>query len=447
MTKKIFTAICRGLDDFGKGIIDYEGKTYFVSNLLPGEKAEIETIYKYGKVSECNLVKLLSTSKDRVKPFCKYYPSCGGCQIQHLDYDSQLIYKQDKVKNLIKKFASLEINVENTIPVDDPLHFRNKIQMPLKYDKKSKKAIIGYYKENSHDLIKIDDCLIEDKKAKDIIKVILEILNKYHYPIYDEDKNTGLFRHLLLKISSYYDEVLLTFVVKDLNIKGRKEFAKEIVSRLPIIKGVIFNLNTRHTNVILGEKEEVIYGYSHIKDRIFDLDFLISSKSFYQTNSKQIETLYKTAISLADLKKEDKVLDSYCGTGTIALSLAKYVKEVVGVEIVKEAIKDANRNIKINNISNARFINADCTDFLLNTNDKYDVIFLDPPRKGSTKEFIESVFRISPKKVIYISCDPVTLARDLNLFKTKYSIDKVIPVDMFPHSLHVETVVKMSIKK
>lgn len=446
MSKKTFIATCRNLDDYFKGIVDYENKTYFVSNLLVGEKAEIETTYKYGKVSEAKVVKRITNSKDRVKPFCKYYPLCGGCQIQHLSYDKQLEFKKEKVRNLLKKFASLDIKVEDTIKVEDPFYFRNKIQMPIRKDRKTNKAVVGYYKENSHDLIKIDECPIEDKKAKDLIKIILDTLNKFKYSIYDEDKNYGLFRHMLLKISSFYDEVLLTFVVTDLNIKGRKEFAKELVLKCPSIKGVVFNLNTRHTNVILGEKEEVIYGYSHIKDRIFDLDFLISSKSFYQTNSKQIESLYKTAIDLAELEIEDKVLDAYCGTGTIGLSLSKYVKEVTGIEIVKDAIKDANLNIKLNNVKNARFINDDCTSYLMNTNEKYDVIFLDPPRKGSTKEFIQSVFRIKPKKVIYISCDPVTLARDLNIFKKEYVIKKVIPVDMFPYSSHVETVVLLQRK-
>ena len=443
MTKKEFDVTCCGLDDYFKGIVRIENNTYFVDDFLPLEKGRILTTYKYGKVDSVKLIKRDTSSIFRVKPICKYYPYCGGCQIQHLSYEKQLEYKKKKVKNLIKKFTSLDIKVEDTIKVENPLHFRNKIQMPIRKDKKNK-IIIGYYKENTHDLIDIDNCLIEDKRASEIVKTIKLLLNKYHYSIYDEDKNYGLFRHLLLKLSSAYDEGLLTFVVTDLNIKGRKEFAKEIVSKLPIIKGVVFNLNNRHTNVILGEKEEVIYGYSHIKDKIFDLDFLISSKSFYQTNSKQIETLYKTAIDLACLNKNDVVLDAYCGTGTIGLTLARNVKEVTGVEIVKDAVIDARKNASINNINNATFINTDCTKYLTTCDKKYDVIFLDPPRKGSTVEFINSVFRIKPKKVVYISCDPVTLARDLNLFKKEYQIKKVIPVDMFPYSSHVETVCLLS---
>ena len=444
MTKKEIEINCRAIDDFGKGIFDYEGKTYFVDDLLPDEKAIVETTFSFGKIKETKVLKRLSDSKYRVKPLCKYYHKCGGCQLQHLNYQKQLEYKKEKVKNLIKKFASLDIVVSDCIKVDDPFYFRNKIQMPLK--KERGKIVAGFYRQGTHELVKIDKCIIEDKKAEKIIKDVLSVMNEFHLDIYDEDKRKGVFRHLLLKTSSYYDECLLTFVVSDLNVKGRTNFAKKLVEKSPSIKGVIFNLNKRDTNVILGEKEEVIYGKSRIKDRIFDLDFLISSKSFYQTNFKQIENLYKTAIENSSLSKDDVVLDAYCGTGTISLSLARKVKKVIGVEIVKEAVIDARKNASLNKIENAFFINDDCTSYMERNDEKFSVVLLDPPRKGATLSFIKNVFKIKPQKVIYISCDPVTLARDLNIFKENYTVNKVIPVDMFPHSLHVETIVLLEKK-
>jgi len=423
------------------------GVTFFVPNLLKGEKAEIETTFSYGKPSDARVVKRLTNSPDRVTPKCKYYDKCGGCSIMHMSYESQLKYKQEKVYNLLKKFGKIDVKVNPTVGVENPWNFRNKIQKPVRPGKKKGEISVGFFAENTHNLISVDNCLIEDKRSIAITDKILELCKKYKVQPYDEDKRTGLLRHILIKTSFTYDEAMVCFVTAQDVFPGIKNLAKDLVNEMPIIKTVVQNINTRKTNVILGEKERIVYGPGRIKDNIFGLDFLISAKSFYQTNPRQIEKLYGLAIEGAKLTGTEKVLDAYCGTGTIGLCASKYAKEVIGVEIVKEAIRDATNNAKINGVTNATFIADDCTDYILNNLDEhFDVIFMDPPRKGSTPEFLNAVKKMSPRKIAYISCNPVTLARDLVFLKDEYSIDFVTPVDLFPHSAHVETVVLLNKK-
>lgn len=444
MSKKTFSKIkCEKLDDFGLGIVYLDNLTCFVNDLLPGEIVDIETTFTYGKLSSCKVLKRYNDSPYRVKPICPLYKECGGCQIMHLSYEKQLEYKKEKVKQLLHKFTKIDFNVENTLPVINPIRFRNKVQKPIRLNPKTKKIEAGFYQSDTHKLVKVDDCLMESELSSKITKVVIQLLQKYHYQPYDEDKQTGIVRHLLIKTNSEQSEALVTLIVTTPQLKGRSEFAKELISKVAEVKGVVLNINNRKTNVILGEKDISVYGYERIKDKIFNKKFLISTQSFYQTNSKQVENLYKTAIDLAKLTKEDTVLDAYCGTGTIGISLSDYVKSVTGVEINKQAINDAIFNAKINNVKNIKFICDDCSKYMLSNKEKFSVIIMDPPRKGSTKEFIDACKTINPKKIVYISCDPSTLARDLALFKDKYEIKKVIPVDMFPNTLHVETIVLM----
>lgn len=447
MTKKTFEATCFALDDEGKGMVSYDGTTYFVPNLLIDEKAIIETVYTYGKPKEVTLKKRLSTSPERVKPKCEYFPKCGGCSLAHLEYESQLAYKRLKVQNLLKKFAKIEVEVNPTVGIGKPYGFRNKVQKPVRCGKKKGSIEVGFFSENSHDLVPIKKCLIEDEMATEITNTVVQLLEKYRAQPYDEDTGQGVLRHLLIKTSLAYREAMVCFVTAQDVFPGLKNLAREIVEKLPFVKTVIQNINPRQTNVILGEKERVVYGTGKIKDRIFDLDFLISSKSFYQTNSRQIEKLYGIAIDGLNLQGDEVLLDAYCGTGTIGLCAARKVKQVVGVELVKEAVRDARNNAKINNIENAMFIAADCTDFILNQDVLFDIVIMDPPRKGSTPEFLNALVSLAPKKIAYISCNPVTLARDLKFLIKDYNIDSVTPVDLFPHSGHVECVCLMTRKE
>lgn len=444
MTKRTFKVKASGLDDFGRGIYKDKNQTIFIPDFLPGEEAEIETEYRYGKLSDVKVKKRLKTSPDRQIPPCPYYPSCGGCQLLHLNYQSQLIYKREKVKSLLHKFAHLDFPVSDTVPCVPHYNFRNKVQKPAR--KIKGKVELGFYKTNTHDFIPIKKCLMETELSQRISDAVKELLNKYHYDTYDEDKGTGYIRHVLIKTSLHYEEALVTIVTTNSELKGRTNFAKDLMSKVKEVKGVVFNVNPRHTNVILGEKTIPIYGYTHIKDKIFDNDFLISTKSFFQTNSYQIENLYRLGIEGAQLKPTDVVLDAYCGTGTIGISASKYCKQVIGVELEKEAVKDAIRNARINDIENIKFFCADCTDYMLKSQTDFDVIFLDPPRKGSTPEFLNAVNKLEPRRVVYISCEPNTLARDLNILLKKYKVEKVTPVDMFPNTCSVETVVILSKK-
>ena len=438
MSKRQFEVKITGLDDFGRGICKTDGPTYFIPGLLVGEKAIVESTFKFGKLSDIKVIKRLSDSPYRVSPKCPYYPRCGGCQLLHLKYPWQLEYKRNKVQNLIHKFAKLDIKVEDTIPSVPNFEFRNKVQKPVR--RVNGKLELGFYKTDSHELVPVKKCLMEMPLSQRISLEIQKLLIKYHYEPYDEDKGTGIIRHILIKISKSYNEALVTIVSTTDKIKGRLQFAKELIEKVKEVKGVVLNINPRHTNVILGERNVPIYGYTHIKDKIFDNDFLVSSKSFYQTNPYQIENLYGTAIKKAGLKATDVVLDAYCGTGTIGISLAKKVKQVIGVELEKDAVKDAIRNAKINDLNNITFINRDCTEYMMKSQKTFDVIIMDPPRKGSTPEFLEAVNHISPRTVVYISCEPNTLARDLKYLLNKYRVVSVTPVDMFPNTSSVETI-------
>ena len=308
----------------------------------------------------------------------------------------------------------------------------------------------GFYRSGTHKIIPIDKCWIEDPKASKIISELKNLMKEFHYSPYDEDTRTGLIRHVLIRTSYHYDEVMVTIVTNQDEFRGKNNFVKEWVKRCPNIKSLIQNINTRDTNVILGEKERTLYGPSVIKDSILGVDFLISSKSFFQVNPVQVEKLYGKALEFANLSKEENVLDAYCGIGTISLCASKYCKKVTGVEIVREAIMDAKKNAKLNNITNAEFLLGDAGEVfekLTAQGEKYSTVFVDPPRKGLDQKFIDTLLRLKPEKVVYVSCEPETLARDVALLSEKYEVNTVQPVDMFPMTFHVETVVSLRLKE
>ena len=439
MNKLQVSMDCYDLSFDGKGVVSYNKKIGFVDNLLPGERAIVEITYEKKDTFFGKVVSLEKSSDKRVVPLCPSFEKCGGCALMHLSYQGQLEYKRKKVHDALTRIGGFkDIDVNMTVGMDDPYKYRNKVQVPLKMLKG--KIVSGFYKEKSHDIVPVENCYIEDERAEKILKDIRLLIKKFKLKPYDEDKGTGYIRHILIKTSRHYNEALVTIVSTTDKIKGRLQFAKELIGNVKEIKGVVLNINPRHTNVILGEKNIPIYGYTHIKDRIFDNDFLISTKSFYQTNPYQIENLYGTAIKKAQLKATDVVLDAYCGTGTIGISLAKNVKQVVGVELEKDAVKDAIKNAKLNNLNNICFINQDCTEYMLKSQKRFDVIIMDPPRKGSTNEFLEAVNQINPRTVVYISCEPSTLARDLKHLLKRYRVISVTPVDMFPNTFSVETI-------
>ena len=445
---KPFKGICTDLSFEGKGVVKTLYGVCFVDGLFPGEEAEIEIEYKragsfFGKVR-----RLITKSPDRIQPLCGVCTACGGCQLQQLSYAAQLKYKRDKVANAFKRHLNKELDVLPTIGMDDPYHYRNKIQVPIGRDPHGH-IVSGFYRSGTHKIIPIETCYIEDKRASKIIKVIKDLMKEFKYSPYDEDTRHGLIRHVLVRSSYHYEEIMVTIVTNADEFKGKNNFVKALLTRCPKIKCVVQNINTRDTNVILGEKERVLFGTGEIKDSILGVDFLISSKSFFQVNPVQVEKLYQTAIDFADLKKDDIVFDAYCGIGTIGLIASKKVKEVVGVEIVKEAIFDAKKNAKLNQIDNATFICNDASDAIQRFAEGkkiFDCVFVDPPRKGLDEKFVNSLLETKPKRIVYVSCEPETLARDVALLEKEYEIKEIQPVDMFPMTHHVETVVNLCLK-
>lgn len=442
------TGKCIDLSFEGKGVVKLSYGTVFVDGLFPGEEAEIEIQYKRAGSCFGKVYRLISKSKDRIQPKCGVCTACGGCQLQQLSYPAQLEYKTKKVADAFRRQKIENLRVFPTISAEKPYEYRNKIQVPIGRDPHGH-IVSGFYRSGTHKIIPIDKCWIEDPRAGKIILELKKLMKEFRYAPYDEDTRSGLIRHVLVRTSAHYDEVMVTIVTNKDEFKGKNNFVREWIKRCPSIKSLIQNINTRDTNVILGEKERTLFGPSFIKDSILCVDFLISSKSFFQVNPEQVEKLYKTAIDFADLHKDENIFDAYCGIGTISLCASKFVKKVTGVEIVKEAIVDAKKNAKLNNIENAEFLLGDAGEVfekLVRDGEKFSTVFVDPPRKGLDQKFIDTLLRLKPEKVVYVSCDPETLARDVKLLSEKYDIIAVQPVDMFPMTFHVESVVEMELK-
>ena len=445
MAKNIIKGKCVDLSSEGKGVIKTVYGVIFVDALLLGEEAEIEVTYARKGVAYGKIVKLLSISKDRIQPLCPISTACGGCTFQNASYEYELRYKKHKVEENLKRIGHLEnVVVNDVIGMDNPSHYRNKIQVP--FGKENKRVVYGFYKANTHKIIPIKQCNIEDEQAGPVLQTIAKLMEEYHIDPYNEDYRTGIIRHVLIRTSLSTKELMVVLVCNVDTFPGRNNFVKELIKRCPNISTVIQNTNKRDTNVILGESEKVLYGKGFITDEILGLKFNISSQSFFQVNPIQVQKLYGLAIEYAHLKETDTVLDAYAGVCTIGLLCAPHVKQVTSVEIVKSAVFNGKNNAKLNGINNIDIIEDDCTLFINKHLPHYDVVIMDPPRKGSTPEFLNAILKIKPSRIIYISCEPSTLARDLEYLKNDYNIGIVQPVDMFPRSFHCETVVSLVLR-
>ncbi len=443
--KKIVRVNCVDFTFDGQGLAkDNSGRTYFVPSLLIGEEADIEVLYHKKDFDVGKINKIIKFSPYRVTPKCPCATACGGCSFQNLDYKKEIEYKRKVAINTIKSIAKVDANSSQVFGMKEPYYYRNKIQVPFGYDKQ-RRLVYGFYKFKSHDIIPISECVIEDESHVEILKTIKELMLSFKIDAYQEDYQKGILRHVLLRVGKVSKEIMVVLVVSSLRFPSKRNFVKALIEKCPQITTVVFNENPRKTNVILGEKEEIAYGKGFIFDELLGVKFKISAKSFYQVNHDQCEVLYSHAIKKAKLGKEDKILDAYCGIGTIGLIVSKKVKEVFGVEIVKEAIIDAKENAKLNNIKNANFICKDAGDYLVEN--KFDCVFVDPPRKGLDSKFLDSLIKSKVKKIIYISCDVGTFSRDLKILKDYYNIDSIDFVDMFPRTYHIETVASLSLKK
>lgn len=446
--KEIICGTCIDLSSEGKGIIKKDNKIIFVDGLFIGEEAEVELQYTRAQVYYGKIIKLNKISPFRIQPKCKVCTACGGCQFQQLSYEEQLKYKKHKVEESLLRIGHLKAKVNDCVGMDIPYNYRNKIQVPFGYDKRGR-IIYGFYRENTHEIISVESCAIEDKRSVNILKAIKDLMPKYNLKPYNEDRLCGDLRHVLIRTSHYKNEVMVVLVMTNELFPGRNNFVKDLVKICPKITTIVLNVNKRKTDVILGEKEIVLFGSGFIIDKLCDLSFRISPKSFYQINPIQCEKLYNLAIENANISKNDTVLDAYCGIGTIGLVASKFSRKVIGVEIVKDAIIDAKNNAKANKISNVEFVCDDASKYMLNLasrKQKIDVVFMDPPRKGSDSIFLNSLMTLAPSRIIYVSCNPSTLARDLGILNKKYEIINVQPVDMFPFTAHVETVVLLTLK-
>ena len=373
------------------------------------------------------------------KSLCAVSKKCGGCQHIDIPYEKQLAEKQKKVRELLKEYGK----VSPIIGMEDPFHYRNKVHAVYDFQK-GKGIVSGIYQERTHDVIPVESCLIENEKADAIILSIRELAKSFKIKTYNEDTGYGLLRHVLVRVAHVTGEIMVVLVLSSPIMPSKKNFVNALCKLHPEITTIVINVNNKSTSMVLGDKEQVIYGKGYIEDVLCGKTFKISPKSFYQVNSVQTEKLYNKVIEYAGLSGKETIVDAYCGIGTIGLAAADKVERIIGVELNPDAVRDAVVNAKINHIKNAQFYQNDAGRFMVQlaeAGEHVDVVFMDPPRSGSTEEFMNAVFRLQPDKVVYISCNPETLARDLQYFaKGKYQMKKAVPVDMFPFTVNCEVV-------
>mgnify|MGYP002586698518 FL=1 len=432
----------------GVGIGKYEGFTVFVDGGLVQDKIKVKITKSKKNYAVGDIVEIIEKSPFRVERKCsESLRQCGGCQIQELDYQKQLDVKTNEVKQVISRIGKLDdVVIHDTLGMEHPFRYRNKAQFPIQ--KKDNMPVIGFYKKKSHDLISTDECIIQHEVNDKIIKIIKTYIRAYNVSIYDEKTHKGLLRHVVTKVGFTTGEVMIVLVANGKKLPYLKELASVLKENIPGFKTLVVNVNTQKTNVILGKENIVAYGDGMIRDYIGELVFEISPLSFFQVNPLQTEVLYNKALEYANLGENDTVFDIYCGIGTISLFLAQKAKKVYGIEIVEDAIKDAKRNAKINNMDNVEFYVGKAEEVvpkMYKEGKRANVVVVDPPRKGCDEKVLDTIISMQPDRVVYVSCNPSTLARDLAYLNERgYKCHEIQPVDMFPHSVHVENVAWLS---
>ena len=427
----------------GEGIAKVDGFTVFVPNAIKGEKVKVHILKVTTSHAFAKIMEIIEKSDARVDTDCGSYKRCGGCNLRHLKYEKTLELKRETVQNLINKNLKEKIQAEETVGMENPFYYRNKAQYPVGTNKDGK-AIFGVFANRTHEIIEFDECKIQTKESAEIARFIVDFMNEKNISAYNEETGEGLLRHIIVKYGMKTDEVMCVLVLTSEKLPKEDELKEKLLERFPNIKTIVQNINKRNTNVILGDKNIVLYGSGYIQDKLGEYTFNISANSFYQVNPVQTEKLYNLAIEGAELSKEDTVFDLYCGIGTIGIFASKYVKKVYGIEIVEQAIEDAKENARINNIDNIEFTAGDVEkllqELIYDRKIRPDVVFVDPPRRGLDENTVNNLLKIEPKKIVYISCNPATLMRDLKAMEEQYDITKITPVDLFPFTNHVETV-------
>lgn len=431
----------------GQGVAKLDGFPIFVPGGLPGESAQIKILnvkknYGYGK-----LIEIREKSPYRVEIPKEDMHKYGGCQLHHMSYEGQLQFKQNLVEQTLTRIGKLQdVNIHPIIGMEQPFHYRNKAQVPV--GERNGRLITGFYKPRTHEIIDTDESVIHMEAINDAIKIVKEICSELGVTAYNEEAHTGVLRHIMARFGRKTDELMIVLITRTEKLPHREEIVGKIVAALPNVKSIVHNVNPKRTNVILGEKTQVLWGQDVIYDYIGNVKFAISPRSFYQVNPVQTKVLYDKALAYAGLTGEEIVFDAYCGIGTISLFLAQQAKKVYGVEVVPDAINDAKKNADLNGNTNVEFSVGEAEVVIPNWAEEgihADVIVVDPPRKGCDAALLKTIIEMKPKRVVYVSCNPATLARDLGILETGgYQTLEVQPVDMFPMTMHVECVVLMS---
>lgn len=456
----------------GEGIGRVDGYTLFVKDAIAGDVARVKVIKAKKRFGYARLLEVITPSRWRIEPVCFCARQCGGCQLQHCSYEKQLEWKEKKVVDCITRIGKIPLQpsmnqedelekdedvlkMESILRMETPLYYRNKAQYPVGYDREGR-LVAGFYAGRTHSIIPNTDCAIQHPCNKVILETVLTFMDKYEISAYCEENHTGLVRHILIRTGRYTGQVMVCLVVNGEELPHQEKLVEDLLS-CPLngthIKSICLNINREKTNCILGDRIKSLYGESYIEDTIGDIRYQISPLSFYQVNPEQTLKLYRTVMEYADLQGGETVWDLYCGIGTISLFLAQKAAHVYGVEIVPQAVEDARQNAQINGISNTEFFVGAAEDVVADEYGKSggalraDVVTLDPPRKGCDKKLLETVIRMQPERIVYVSCDPGTLARDLQyLCGNGYELKRVRACDMFPQTGHVETVCKLARK-
>lgn len=427
----------------GDALVEFNQKTYKIHDCIEGEDILVEMNGKYP-----TLAKIVKPSLERIYDGCPFQKDCGGCQFMHMNYPYEIQQKTAYLQELFKGIKG--IPPIEVLPNFEFYHYRNKSQMTYKLSK-TKKVVCGFYEEYSHRLVPVSDCMLQSKASNKVILELNKILSKHKIRPYDEATRTGVLRHVFVRYGFQTKELMLILVTNGEMFPGRNNVVKDLLKLDLNITTILQNYNARDTSIVLGDRNKVLYGPGFIYEKVGDYKFKISPNSFFQVNSLGMKKLYTLALEKANIQKTDIVLDAYCGVGTISIFASKYAKEVIGVELNKQAVVDANQNARINQIHNIQFICDDATNYMTHAakdRAKFDVVIMDPPRDGSTPQFINAIGYLKPKKVIYVSCNPVTLKRDLMLFRDlDYKIEFITGVDNFPKTKHIEVVCTMQLRQ
>ena len=434
----------------GEGIAKIDGQVIFVPGGIKDEVVKIKILKVTCKMCYAKLLHVLEKSVYRMEEDCKTYDKCGGCDLRHMDYDYTMQVKKSSVENTLKKVLQKDIKVDEILKMEEPFYYRNKLQYPVGVSENGE-IVMGVFAKRSHRIIPVVMCKIQNQLAQKIAKDILEFAKQKGILGYDEKNQTGILRHIVIRVGRKTNEVMVTLVVNNMKIPKEKEMIDFLTSRYKQIKTIIKNLNDKNTNVILGQNNEVIFGNGYIMDELLGKKFKISNLSFYQVNPIQTEKLYAKAIEYANLTGNETIFDLYCGIGTIGICSSDKAGKLIGIETIPEAIQDAKENANLNGVENSEFLVGDVEktlpEFIKKTNLKADVVFVDPPRKGCERTALETLLEIQPGKIVYVSCNPATFARDLKVLEEKYELKKLAICDMFPWTGHVECVAVLQIKK